>query len=226
MRHNKKFNHLGRQRGHRRSMLKNLAVSLIEHKRISTTLAKAKALRVYVEPIITRSKDNSMHARRTAFRYLQNKEAVKELFAEVGPKVADRPGGYVRVIRTGRRLGDNAETAIIELVDFNADYNLKGDDKKGKTRRSRRGGKKKATAASAPATAEVAVADATAAEATAAEAAPAAEVAEAAEQVTDTDQLAQVQETTPMGDAEAPAVEAEADAAADASGDDEAEKAA
>ena len=198
MRHNKKFNHLGRQRGHRRSMLKNLAVSLIEHKRISTTLAKAKALRVYVEPIITRSKENSMHARRVAFRYLQNKEAVKELFAEVGPKVADRPGGYVRVIRTGTRLGDNAETAIIELVDFNPDYNPKSEAKKGRTRRSRRRGGKSTGAAKT-------TAETNAAEAPVEQAADVVEAA--AEQVTDTDQLAQVQETTPMGDAEAPMVD-------------------
>ena len=138
MRHGKKHNHLGRQKGHRSSLLKNLAVSLITHKRISTTLAKAKALRVFVEPIITSSKSNTMHGHRMAFKHLQNKEAVKELFAEVAPRVADRPGGYVRIIRTGTRLGDNAETAIIELVDFNEDYNVKGEAKTGRTRRSRR----------------------------------------------------------------------------------------
>ena len=164
MRHNKKFNHLGRKRGHRRSMLRNMACSLIEHKRISTTLAKAKALRVYVEPIITKSKDNSMHARRMAFRYLQSKHAVKELFAEVAPAVGDRPGGYVRVIRTGTRLGDNAETAIIELVDFNRDYSANTESgSTGKTRRSRRrrgSGKGARAAAGAPAqTSDVAVAE-------------------------------------------------------------------
>ncbi len=119
-------------------MLKNLSVSLIRHKRISTTLAKAKALRKYVEPVITFSKSNTTHGRRMAFRALQNKEAVKELFAEIAPKVANRPGGYVRVIRTGTRLGDNAETAIIELVDFNTDYNPKAAVKKGRSRRGRR----------------------------------------------------------------------------------------
>lgn len=128
-------------------MLKNLSVSLITHKRISTTLAKAKALRKYVEPVITFSKNNTTHGRRMAFRALQNKEAVKELFAEIAPKVADRPGGYVRVIRTGTRLGDNAETAIIELVDFNEDYTPKQTAKKGRSRRGRR----KSSAAAAPA---------------------------------------------------------------------------
>ena len=133
-------------------MLQNLSVSLIRHKRISTTLAKAKALRKHVEPIITFSKNNTMHGRRMAFRALQNKEAVKELFAEIAPKVADRPGGYVRVIRTGTRLGDNAETAIIELVDFNTDYNPKeSSSKKGRTRRGRR---KSAAAAAAPVVSE------------------------------------------------------------------------
>ena len=149
MRHGKSFNHLGRQRGHRKSMLKNLSVSLIRHKRISTTLAKAKALRKYVEPVITFSKSNTTHGRRMAFRALQNKEAVKELFAEIAPKVANRPGGYVRVIRTGTRLGDNAETAIIELVDFNADYNPKEAVKKGRSRRGRRKKSGEATAAAA-----------------------------------------------------------------------------
>ena len=156
MRHGKTFNHLGRKVGHRKALLKNLAISLIVHKRISTTLAKAKALRQFVEPIITRSKDNTMHSRRMAFKYLQNKEAVKELFNEVGPMVGDRPGGYVRVIRTGTRLGDNAETAIIELVDFNPDYSPKSEAKSGKTRRSRRRGGKKASEGSAKAAAPAA----------------------------------------------------------------------
>lgn len=130
-----------------------MSVSLITYKRISTTLAKAKALRKYVEPIITTSKANTQHAHQQAFRYLQSKEAVKELFAVVAPKVGDRPGGYVRVVRTGTRLGDNAETALIELVDFNETYNAK-EEKKTTRRRRRRGGKKSgadssATAASA-----------------------------------------------------------------------------
>jgi large subunit ribosomal protein L17 len=139
MRHGKKFNHLGRQTAHRAAMLSNMACSLIEHKRINTTIAKAKALRVYVEPIITKSKDDSTHARRTAFSYLKSKEAVTELFRSVAPKVANRPGGYTRIIRTGYRLGDNAEMCMIELVDFNEIYGA-GEVKKTTTRRSRRGG--------------------------------------------------------------------------------------
>ncbi len=139
MRHGKTFNHLGRKVGHRRSLLRNLSISLITHKRISTTLAKAKALRKFVEPVITTAKANDQHAHREAFKNLQNKEAVKELFASVVPAVGERPGGYVRVIRTGTRLGDNAETAIIELVDFNESYNLK-EKSSGKTRRRRRRG--------------------------------------------------------------------------------------
>jgi large subunit ribosomal protein L17 len=119
MRHGDKVNNLGRKKAHRVALLKNLTKALIEHKRISTTLAKAKALRIHVEPIITRSKDNTTHSRRTAFSMLQDKDAVKELFDVIGPKVMDRPGGYVRVIKTGTRLGDGAETAMIELVDFN-----------------------------------------------------------------------------------------------------------
>ena len=119
MRHGKKFNHLGRQKGHRKAMLSNMAVSLIEHKRINTTVAKAKALRQFVEPLISKAKTDDMQSRRTVFRYLQKKDAVQELFGEVASKVADRPGGYTRILRTGRRLGDNADTCIIELVDFN-----------------------------------------------------------------------------------------------------------
>lgn len=139
MRHGKKFNHLGRQTAHRAAMLSNMACSLIEHKRITTTIAKAKALRVYVEPILTKSKDDSTHARRTAFSYLRSKEAVTELFRSIAPKIADRPGGYTRIIRTGYRLGDNAEMCLIELVDFNEIYGA-GEVKKATTRRSRRGG--------------------------------------------------------------------------------------
>ena len=139
MRHGKKHNHLGRQTAHRAAMLSNMACSLIEHKRINTTIAKAKALRVYVEPILTKSKDDSTHARRTAFSYLKSKEAVTELFRTIAPKIADRPGGYTRIIRTGYRLGDNAEMCLIELVDFNEIYGA-GETKKTTTRRSRRGG--------------------------------------------------------------------------------------
>jgi len=147
MRHGKKFNHLGRMKGHRSAMLSNMACSLIEHKRINTTVAKAKALRVYIEPIITRSKVDSTHSRRMVFRQLKSKFAVAELYRDVAPKIADRPGGYTRIIRTGHRLGDNAEMCMIELVDFNElMLNDKGTDKK---RTRRRGGKK--TTASTPA---------------------------------------------------------------------------
>lgn len=139
MRHGKKVNHLGRKTAHRHAMLSNMACSLIEHKRITTTIAKAKALRVYVEPIITKSKEDSTHNRRTAFSYLKSKEAVTELFRTIAPKVADRPGGYTRIIRTGYRLGDNAEMCLIELVDFNEIYTA-GEAKKTTTRRSRRSG--------------------------------------------------------------------------------------
>ncbi|HAW51608.1 MAG TPA: 50S ribosomal protein L17 [Flavobacteriales bacterium] len=139
MRHGKKVNHLGRQRGHRKAMLANMACSLIERKRINTTLAKAKALRLYVEPLLTNSKEDSTHSRRIVFSYLKDKEAVSELFRDVAPKIADRPGGYTRILKTGNRLGDNAEMCFIELVDFNETY--VSDKKEKKTsRRSRRGG--------------------------------------------------------------------------------------
>jgi large subunit ribosomal protein L17 len=141
MRHGKTINHLGRMAAHRDALLQNLAVSLIMNKRINTTVAKAKALRRFVEPIITRSKDDSMHNRRTAFTYLQDKHAVKELFATVGDKVANRPGGYTRIIRTGFRLGDAAEMCMIELVDFNELMLADAQTKKSKTRRSRSGKK-------------------------------------------------------------------------------------
>ena len=140
MRHGKKVNHLSRKKGHRRSLLSNMACSLIEHKSINTTLAKAKALRVYVEPLLTKSKTDSTHSRRTVFSYLQDKGAVAELFREVAPKIASRNGGYTRIIRTGYRLGDNAEMCMIELVDFNEVYTKETKTKT--TRRSRRGGKK------------------------------------------------------------------------------------
>jgi len=158
MRHGKKFNHLGRKAEHRKALLKNLSISLIEHKRIQTTLAKAKALRRHVEPIITKAKTNSTHSRRVVFSYLQNKEAVKELFGPVAEAVGDRPGGYVRVIRTGFRKGDGAEMALIELVDFNQDYTGKHTAEESASspkRRRRRGGNKAAAAApvAAPTTA-------------------------------------------------------------------------
>lgn len=152
MRHGKKFNHLGRTAAHRKAMLANMASSLIEHKRINTTVAKAKALKKYVEPLITKSKSDNTHSRRIVFSYLQNKNAVSELFREVADKVGDRPGGYTRIIKTGNRLGDNAEMCMIELVDFNDIYTNEKSEAKGKTRRSRRGGStKKSTAEAKPA---------------------------------------------------------------------------
>ena len=162
MRHGKKFNHLGRTADHRQAMLANMAISLIMHKRITTTLAKAKALKKYVEPLITRAKDDSTNSRRVVFRYLQNKEALKELYGVVAEKIADRPGGYTRVIKLGSRLGDGADMAFIELVDF--DENMAKAPKAAK--RTRRGGKKKAEAPAA----EAPVAEAPAEEAPAEEA--------------------------------------------------------
>ena len=159
MRHNKKFNHLSRTADHRKAMLANMAISLIMHKRITTTLAKAKALKKYVEPIITRCKDDSTHSRRMVFRHLQNKEALKELYGVVAPKVGDRPGGYTRVIKLGFREGDAAPIAFIELVDFD-DNMAKAPKAVKKTRRSRK--------SSAP-KAEAPVTEAPAAEAPAAE---------------------------------------------------------
>ena|SRR6218665_906942 len=149
MRHGDKINNLGRKTAHRQALMMNLACALIENKRIFTTLAKAKALRTYVEPLITKSKDDSTHSRRTAFAYLKNKEAVTALFKDVAGKVADRKGGYTRIIKTGNRQGDAAEMAMIELVDFNEIYNTggtKADASKAKTTRRSRGGAKKASA--------------------------------------------------------------------------------
>ncbi len=142
MRHRKKFNHLGRKSQHRQAMLSNMAASLILKKRITTTLAKAKALRVYVEPLITKSKEDSTHSRRTVFSYLQNKNAVSELFREVAQKIAERPGGYTRILKTGFRKGDGAEMCFIELVDYNPNMLKTSEDtQKKSTRRSRRGKK-------------------------------------------------------------------------------------
>lgn len=146
MRHGKTFNHLGRKSAHRKALLKNLACALIEHKRITTTLAKAKALRLYIEPLLTKSKINDTHSRRVVFSYLQNKEAIKELFGPVAEKIGDRPGGYVRVLRTGFRRTDGSEMAMIELVDFNEIYNQGDDSGKTSKRRRRRGGSGKSTA--------------------------------------------------------------------------------
>jgi large subunit ribosomal protein L17 len=144
MRHKKNFNHLGRKSAHRKAMLSNMACSLILHKRIETTTAKAKALKRYVEPLITRSKEDTTHSRRVAFSYLQDKEAVTELFREVSAKVGDRPGGYTRIIRLGNRLGDNADMCMIELVDFNDNLLAeKAAAKKTASRRRRSSGKKK-----------------------------------------------------------------------------------
>jgi large subunit ribosomal protein L17 len=149
MRHGKKFNHLGRTASHRKAMLSNMAASLFLHKRISTTLAKAKELRKYVEPLITRAKEDTTHNRRIAFSYLQSKEAIKALFGEVSEKVATRPGGYTRIIKTGFRLGDNAEMCIIELVDFNELMLKDAKPAKKTTRRSRRGSGAASTEATA-----------------------------------------------------------------------------
>ena len=152
MRHGDKINNLGRTASHRKALLSNLAIQLITHKKIVTTLAKAKALRTYVEPLITKSKDNTTHQRRVVFSYLQDKEAVTELFGTVAAKIAGRPGGYTRIIKLGTRVGDNAETALIELVDFNEIYGKgKGEAKEAAGKKTRRAGgsRKKAAAGSA-----------------------------------------------------------------------------
>ena len=163
MRHGKKFNHLGRTASHRSALLSNMACSLILHKRINTTVAKAKALRVFVEPILTKAKEDTTHNRRTVFAYLQNKEAVTELFRTVAPKIAERNGGYTRIIKTGFRPGDAADTALIELVDFNELYNPNAEEKK-TTRRSRKPSTKKVEAAPVAEEAKVEAPEAPAAE--------------------------------------------------------------
>ncbi|MDE6090225.1 MAG: 50S ribosomal protein L17 [Duncaniella sp.] len=166
MRHNKKFNHLSRKKAHRDALLANMTISLIMHKRIFTTLAKAKALRVYAEPLINRAKEDSTPNRRLVFAHLQNKEAVTELFREIAQKIANRPGGYTRILKTGNRLGDNAKTCFIELVDYNENMLKDNAPKKaGRTRRSRRGAKANAEAPAA----EAPKAEAPASEAPAAE---------------------------------------------------------
>ncbi|MBQ1930482.1 MAG: 50S ribosomal protein L17 [Bacteroidales bacterium] len=147
MRHNKSFNHLGRKSGHRKAMLANMASSLLLHKRIETTLAKAKALRMYVEPLITKSKEDSTHSRRIVFSYLKQKEAVTELFRTIAPKIAERPGGYTRILKTGFRVGDAADMAIIELVDFNEAALASAPKKEAKKSTTRRSRGKKAAAA-------------------------------------------------------------------------------
>ena len=159
--HNKKFNHLGRKKAHRDALLSNMTISLIMHKRIFTTLAKAKALRIFAEPIINRAKEDSTANRRLVFSYLQDKKAVTELFTEVAQKIADRPGGYTRILKTGNRLGDNAKTCFIELVDYNENMlKAKTEKKQTRTRRSRKSSK---PAAEAP-VAEAPVAETPAAE--------------------------------------------------------------
>lgn len=146
MRHGKRINHLGRQTAHRKAMLANMACSLIEHKRINTTVAKAKALKQFVEPLVTKSKEDTTHNRRLVFSKLRDKNAISELFREVAPKVGDRPGGYTRIIKLGNRLGDNADMALIELVDYNETYNVNKPEKKKSTRRAGRGKKSTDTA--------------------------------------------------------------------------------
>ena len=230
MRHGKKFNHLSRKSAHRKAMLTNMACSLIEHKRISTTVAKAKALKKYVEPLVNRSKEDSTHSRRVCFRYLASKDAVSELFREVGPKVVNREGGYTRIIRTGNRLGDNAEMCLIELVDFNDLYG--NEAKKKKTRRSRRGGAKNIEAA-APvvedavvveeSTTEESAPEAVAEEAPAAEEAAPEAVAEEAPAVEEAAPEA-VAEEAPVAEEAAPDAE-EAPAAEEAAPEAEAEEA-
>lgn len=162
MRHNKSFNHLSRKKAHRDALLANMTISLIKHKRIFTTLAKAKALRQYAEPLINRAKDDNTSNRRLVFAHLQNKEAVTELFREISQKIAERPGGYTRILKTGNRLGDNAKTCFIELVDYNENMlKEKAGAKKTRTRRSRKSAAPKAEAAPA---AEAPAAEAPAAE--------------------------------------------------------------
>ena len=163
MRHGKKVNHLGRTSAHRKALMKNMAIALIENKRIFTTLAKAKSLRQFIEPLVTKSKANNTHSRRVVFSYLQNKEAIKELFDNIAGKVGDRPGGYVRIIRTGWRKGDAADMAMIEFVDYNETYsadkagkNTQDSNKSGGRRRRRRGGKTGAATAAGTAAAATA----------------------------------------------------------------------
>jgi len=180
MRHGKKVNHLGRTDSHRKAMMANMATSLILHKRITTTLAKAKALRGYVEPLLTKSKSDTTHSRRTVFSYLQDKDSVNVLFREVAEKIANRPGGYTRIIKLENRLGDNAEMALIELVDYNTVYTKDGAAAAKKS--TRRRGSGKGGAAKAAPKAEAAVEEAVVVEEPKAEAAPAVEEAPAAEE--------------------------------------------
>ncbi|MGV8091005.1 MAG: 50S ribosomal protein L17 [Mangrovibacterium sp.] len=196
MRHNRKINHLGRKSDHRKALLANMANSLILHKRINTTTAKAKALKVYVEPLITKAKNDTTHSRRVVFSYLKSKTAVSELFRDVAEKVGDRPGGYTRILKTGNRLGDNAEMCMIELVDFNENM-LAAKETKTKSRRSRRGSSKKAEAAAAPVKAE------------AAKEAPKAEEAEEVQAVTEESVTDEPQAAEPEAEATEPEAEKE-----------------
>ena len=207
MRHRKKFNHLGRKKGHRSSMLANMACSLIYHKRINTTLAKAKALKRFVEPLITKSKSDTTHNRRIVFSRIKQKNAISELFREISVKVADRPGGYTRVIRLGNRLGDNAEMAMIELVDYNDVFSH--EKKKKSTRRSRRSSK------NVNETKTFNDNSSTVEEVPAVEEAPAVEDAPAVEEVPTTEEAPAAAEEAPAAAEEAPATE-ETPAAEDA----------
>ena len=220
MRHGKKFNHLSRTASHREAMLSNMASSLIINKRINTTLAKAKALRKYVEPIITKAKTDTTHSRRIAFSYLQNKESVQELFGPIAEKIANRPGGYVRIIKTGNRLGDSAEMCMMELVDFN-ELLLGETSAKPKTRRSRRGGSGKAKS-TPEASAEATVEAAPAAETPKEEKAPEAK----AEEATAAPEVEEKKEEAPKAEAKAeePAKEEKKDDASDKEADDKSEK--
>jgi len=207
MRHGKKVNHLSRQTGHRKAMLANMACSLIEHKRINTTVAKAKALKQFVEPLITKSKEDTTHNRRICFAYLRSKYAVTDLFRDVAAKVGDRPGGYTRIIKMGNRLGDNADMAMIELVDFNELYNGgKKEEKKGRTRRPKKSATTTAVPTPAPAVEEVApIVEEAAPIVEEVIETPAAEVVEtpAVEDSNDSEQA----EQTPVAEAEVPAAE-------------------
>lgn len=200
MRHGNKINHLGRTHSHREAMLQNMAISLIQYKRIETTLAKAKELRKFVEPLITKSKNDSTHSRRTVFSHLQDKEAMKTLFGEIAEKVANRNGGYTRIIKLGARFGDNAECAMIELVDYNEALLTPTEEKSAKTRRSRRGGKKAEGGAVETASAvdtDVAIVDESSAEVVEELVAPVVE------------EVAAVEETVAESQDETPAIEGE-----------------
>ncbi len=239
MRHGKKFNHLSRTAPHRKAMLSNMASSLIMEKRITTTVAKAKALRKYVEPLLTKSKTDDTHSRRVVFSYLQNKESVSELFNEVADKIANRPGGYTRILKTGNRLGDNADMCIIELVDYNETLLKEAKPKKAKTRRSRRGkgggsAAGEAANADAPAATNEAVTETAAAAAAQTEEAAEAQPEETATEATETEaqaeeapvaEAAAAEEEAPQAEekTEEAAADEEAPATEEATGDDEPE---